>query len=374
MVALALPRLVMRETARPREVRRLLVVQHLLLGDTLMLTSLLKKARERYPSAEIVMLCPRAYAPLYEKRPYDVSVLPFDPRSLGSHLPLLRATGFDLALIPGDNRWSWLARAMGARWVVAFASEQVSYKDWPVDEFVALPASPIAWGDMAAWLIGGQPPAPYRASEWEAPSCSAYPAPSAPYCVLHLGASSPHKHWQPENWLAIVQWALSQGLEVVLTAGKGEEEVARRVDPGGRCTLFAGVLDLAQMWNLVQHARFLACPDTGIAHLGRLTGTPTVALFGPGSPILFGAGEFWRDSPYRAVWEQDVACRDQTRLFERRIDWVRQCWRSVAECGNPICMHRIQVEAVIGAIRDVLAGRCSSETVERQVHDPIVRR
>ena len=28
--------------------------------------------------------------------------------------------GFDLAIVPGDNRYSWLAAAAGARWIVAF--------------------------------------------------------------------------------------------------------------------------------------------------------------------------------------------------------------------------------------------------------------
>src|SRR5690242_439336 len=59
-----------RPRERPSEVRRLLIVQHLLLGDTVMLTPLLKKARARYPRAEIAMAVPSAYAPLYDGKPY----------------------------------------------------------------------------------------------------------------------------------------------------------------------------------------------------------------------------------------------------------------------------------------------------------------
>src|SRR5512146_739212 len=84
---------------RPAEVRRLLIVQHFLLGDTLMLTPLLKKARLRYPAAEIEMALPAAYAPLYAGCPYGVRALPFDARSLSDHRALRRRHGFDLALI-----------------------------------------------------------------------------------------------------------------------------------------------------------------------------------------------------------------------------------------------------------------------------------
>ena len=45
-----------RRRERPSEVRRLLIVQHLLLGDTIMLTPLLKKARQQFPAAHIITI------------------------------------------------------------------------------------------------------------------------------------------------------------------------------------------------------------------------------------------------------------------------------------------------------------------------------
>ena len=78
-----------------------------------MLTPLLAKLRTRFPEAEIAMTVARACAPLYADRPYGVRALGWDPRDAASVRRLLRETGFDLALIPGDNRHSWLAQAMG---------------------------------------------------------------------------------------------------------------------------------------------------------------------------------------------------------------------------------------------------------------------
>ena len=48
----------------PADPRRILVAHHLLLGDTLMLTPLLKKLRALHPDAEITMTVPPAFAPL----------------------------------------------------------------------------------------------------------------------------------------------------------------------------------------------------------------------------------------------------------------------------------------------------------------------
>ena len=334
---------------RPQRVQRLLIAHHLLLGDTIMLTPLLKKARERYPAAEIVMTCPSAYAPIYAGRPYGVRILPLDPKSLRSHREMRRERGFDLALVPGDNRWAWLARALQARWIVAFAPDRRGYKDWPVDEMRAMPASPMAWGDIAARLIDGPAPAPYSPQEWPAPPFTEYARPQRPYCVLHLGASSPHKLWPAERWIEIRDWAESRGLHVVLSAGRGEEALVRPVDPQGSRSGLAGRLDLAQLCDLLRHAAFLVCPDTGIAHLARLVAVPTIALYGPGSPVSTGPGEFWKPSPFKALWDPDVPCRDQDLLFERRLPWLRQCWRGVRECGDPVCIRRIATGDVIAA-------------------------
>jgi len=90
-----------------------------------------------------------------------------------------------------------------------------------------------------------------------------------------------------------------------------------------------------------------------VMHIGRLTGTPTVALFGPSSAQLFGAGDFWRDAPYRAVTVEVFPCRDQNRLFKREIAWIRRCQRTLDECPAPRCMHAIEEETVARAALEI---------------------
>ncbi len=349
-LALASPR----ARRRPERVRRLLIVHHLLFGDTVMLAPLFKKARNLYPEAEIIATTPPAYAPLFTGRPYGVDAVPLGARSLAQHRALRRRRGFDVALVPGDNRWSWLARACAARWVVAFEADERSYKDWPIDELKPMPKTPLAWGDIAHQLLPGPQPEPFVPGEWPAPRFAPFAMPARPFCVLHLGARNPNRYWPGERWRAVRDWAEAKGFRVVLTAGPGEERLAAEVDPEGTRSSLVGRLDLAQLWALLGEASFLVCPDTGVAHLARLVGVPTVAIYGQGSPITTGPGRFWAQSPFVSLWDPDVACRDQDDMFGRHLTWVRQCARSPSECADPFCIRRVVVDQVTRAIENLL--------------------
>jgi ADP-heptose:LPS heptosyltransferase len=341
-----------RARAMPADPRRILVAHHLLLGDTIMLTPLLAKLREQHPRAEIAMTVPRAYAPLYEARPYGVRALPWDPRRPAPHL--YDEAPFDLAYVPGDNRYAWLAAAMRARWIVAFAGDRPMTKNWPIDALVPYSATPGAWGDLVARLVDGPPPRAYSTRDWPVPACPPFALPASAYAVLHVGASSPLKRWDPLRWRALAAALVARGVEPVWSAGMDEQAIVEACDPDARHASFAGRLDLAQLLHLLAHARLLVAPDTGVAHLGRVAGVPTVALFGPGSAVVCGAGDFWRDMPYRAVTVDPFPCRDQTILFKRDIEWVRRCGRSVAQCPAHRCMSAIEPDAVHAAIDTVL--------------------
>ena len=344
-----------RARARPEDPRRILVAHHLLLGDTLMLTPLLKKLRTLHPTADIAMTVPVPIMPLYATQPYGVRALPFDPRH--SAAALYAEPAFDLAFVPGDNRYAWLAAAMRARWIVAFDGDRPATKSWPVDALVAYPDRPAAWGDLVAQLCDGPAPAPYRTSEWRAPPAADFALPAERYAVLHVGASSPLKQWSPQRWAELAGWLAARGIAPVWSAGAAEVAIVDAIDARRRYASFAGRLDLAQLWHLLAGAELLVAPDTGVAHLGRIVGTPTVALFGPGSALLCGAGDFWRDARYRPVTIDPFPCRDQRVLFKRDIDWVRRCGRSVAECPQHLCMPAIGVDAVRHAIDSMLEPR-----------------
>jgi ADP-heptose:LPS heptosyltransferase len=89
---------------------------------------------------------------------------------------------------------------------------------------------------------------------------------------------------------------------VVVTGVRGERALAERVTrraglPSERN--LAGRLDLGAMAALVDSARLVVCGDTGVAHLASAYATPSVVLFGPVSPALWGPPD---DPRHRALW------------------------------------------------------------------------
>jgi len=362
-----------------RPVRRLLIAHYLLLGDTVLLAPLMKRLASLYPDAERVVLARPSVAVLFDGRPYGFRCIPFHRRDAASRRRVLASGPYDLAIVPDDNRYAWLARAAGARRVVAFADDVPRWKNWMVDVPVAYPDRPQAWADAAAERLadGGDAVVvePFRDGEWPAPATLPVARPEGPYVVIHVGASTPLKQWPPERWRALAdRWA--QRMTIVWSAGPDERTIIDAVGIREGEWDVAGKLDLAQLWSLLRGARLLVCPDTGVAHLARIVGVPTVALFGPASRVVHGPGAFWARAPFRLVTEPDVVCRNQSTLFRREVAWVRRCGRRYdaqalprgasdpTACGRALCMEDVALDAVVAATESLLA-ETSARAVSR---------
>ena len=335
---------------RPAHPRSILVLHELLLGDTLMLAALFARLRARHPQAKIYVTVKPELMPLFSGKPYGVIALPYTERAPDALRSLEEAKGAELALVPGENRDALTARAMGAGWIVAFSQARPAWKNWMPDELVAFPAVPTNLADIFASLAGPEPAGlRYRPGDWPAPAYPSFETPKRPYAVLHIGARSPLRYWPSSRWTALAEH-LSEKHEVVWSTGPREADLVKEVDPNARDRAYAGTLDLAQLWHLVAGAELLVTLDTGVAHLAKLTSTPTVCLFGPGSATLLGRGEFFCDAPFTAVTVPDFPCRDRRQLFKREVVWVRHCARTLDECQRPRCMEAIDIQDVLRAI------------------------
>jgi len=361
--ARALPRLVLKPWRRkPTKLRRILIAHHLLLGDTLLLTPLIAKLREEHPQAEIALACPKAIVPLFAMRPFNLTILPFDPRDLLTVRAVLDSGPYDLGIVAGDNRHSWLALGAGCRWIVAHSNDIPAWKNWPVNEQVPYPQAPSAWADLAAELVPGAPARPYRQGDWPAPPHITIPEADSlqgRYIVLHPGASTSVKRWPSDRWRQLADFVVGLGYVPVWSGGPGEAELIRRIDPDPQHPNMAGLLGLGELWHLFAGAKAIVCPDTGVAHLARLVGVPTVALFGPGNASIHGAGQYWRDVPFVPVTVTDMPCRDQPVIFRRQVDWVRRCDRNASTCvawhgDYADCMGRLSVEWVAAELKNAL--------------------
>ncbi|MFC4058866.1 glycosyltransferase family 9 protein [Planomonospora corallina] len=120
--------------------------------------------------------------------------------------------------------------------------------------------------------------------------------------VVHPGAAHPSRRWPPERFAHVVSGLREAGHEVVVTGGLAEHGLARQVaDLAGLPAehVLAGRTGLADLAALVARARLVVCGDTGVAHLAGAFATPSVVLFGPIPPALWGPPP---GGPHTAIW------------------------------------------------------------------------
>ncbi|GAA1534384.1 glycosyltransferase family 9 protein [Kribbella lupini] len=106
--------------------------------------------------------------------------------------------------------------------------------------------------------------------------------------LVHPGAASVARQWPPDRWVAVVTALQDAGRPVVVTGGPAEQELCRLVSKPTGCEDLSGLLDLDSLAETVAGAELLISGDTGVAHLATAVGTPTVTLFGPTPPTLWG--------------------------------------------------------------------------------------
>lgn len=112
--------------------------------------------------------------------------------------------------------------------------------------------------------------------------------------VVHPGAAAAARRWPVGRWAEVVAQLVARGEHVVLTGNADERETCARVRSAvghhdrGALGDTAGRLGLPELAALVASARLLVSADTGVAHLATAYGTPSVTLFGPTPPALWG--------------------------------------------------------------------------------------
>lgn len=108
--------------------------------------------------------------------------------------------------------------------------------------------------------------------------------------LVHPGAGSGARRWPAERWAKIARTLALQGHRVVITGSESERELALRVAAGAReqVEVIAGSTGLGALARIVAAARLVVSGDTGIAHLAVAYGTPSLTLFGPTPPALWG--------------------------------------------------------------------------------------
>ncbi len=115
----------------------------------------------------------------------------------------------------------------------------------------------------------------------------------AAYLAMHPGTSDfgKEKRWLPERFSALAARAGRElGLRTLVTWGPEERELATRVVEGseGHAVLSAPTRSILDLAELLRRSRLFVGCDSGPLHLAGAVGTPSVGLFGPKDPAVYG--------------------------------------------------------------------------------------
>lgn len=163
--------------------------------------------------------------------------------------------------------------------------------------------------------------------------------------AVHVGSGSVYKTWLADRW-ARVSDALAErhGARIVLTGAAREASAARAVASQMRtpAIIAAGDTTIGQLAALYARSDLVLGPDSGPLHLAVAVGTPTVHLYGPADPSVYGPwGPRERHAVVQSQWMGCVPCGV--------LDW------SGDRPDNHPCVQEITVAQALAAADAVLA-------------------
>ncbi len=346
---------------------RILVISLRHIGDLLLTTGLIRSLRQAYPQAGIDVMAYSRTASVLAGNPDISQVISVPPKpdvseywaivrrifrryqlamvTQSGDRPLLYslfAAGQRIGLVPDRQSKGWWKRYFFQGW-----SEYDGEKTHAVIQFLRL--MDVLEQPRCYQLV---PPA-------AKPLAS--PLPFERYAILHLYPLWNYKRWHLQGWLDVANYLLKQGVNLVLTGGPGRDEIDyvsrfHQQLPTQVINL-AGKTSLGQLSGLIRQAELFIGPDTGVTHLASITGTPTVAVFGPTNPVKWAPWpvDYGNDaSPFIAIGNQHV---NNVYLVQGAGDCVpcqlEGCERHRGSYSR--CLDQLPAKPVIQVVEKILA-------------------
>jgi heptosyltransferase-3 len=318
---------------------RILVVALRRLGDVLLTTPLIRSLKRAHPDAAIDVLVFAGTEGILAGNPDIACVITMPARSTSAEtFAFVRKLWrrYDLAFsTQSGDRPTLFAWAAGRRSVGLVGGDNVAsrVKRFALSQPVETVRDTHRVREMLRLAEATGVPA---VAEVVAPRGAARPgaAPERPYAVIHAVPMFRYKRWTDAGWRDLAAGLAARGLAVVATGGPGEAE-RRYLDgvwSGADVQRCDGVLSWPELAALIGAAAAFVGPDTSVTHLAAATGAPTVALYGPTDPRLWGP---WPAGGLDTPWAASGTIQN------RRNVWLVQNPQPCLPCQSEGCERRI---------------------------------
>jgi len=343
----------MSSLSHKRDFQHILISRLRFMGDVILTTPLIKRLREVFPQARLVYLTESPFAPLLENNPHLDEVIAFSSRqSLGNQIRFyrnLRRRRFDLAIdLFGNPRSAILIWMTGAGVRIGGAHRgrgrlytlrlpephgQLNAIDHHLRSLEALGIEATSKTTQVFLTV--------NENEWARQFLvERNISPDHVTAGLHPGATWPNKRWPTRYFAQVARDLHANNIQVVVTQGPGEAELANEVKCLAPQVVVIPVLPIRKVAAIQSHLRVFVSNDCGVMHLAVAVGTPTVGLFGPGQP------EIW--FPYRG---------NNGHLSLAHEIECRPCHKNFCPLGHLHCQEKLAPARVIESVLQIVTER-----------------
>jgi len=106
---------------------------------------------------------------------------------------------------------------------------------------------------------------------------------------VNPGGDRLNRRWSSSNFATIADKIIDEfSTKIIILGGPGEENIGNEIQQKMRndAVNLSGKLDLNDLVYIINKVNVLVTNDSGPMHIGAATGTPLMAIFGPGDPTL----------------------------------------------------------------------------------------
>lgn len=329
----------------------ILVVATLFLGDLFMIAPLISSIKKTFPNKKIILVCREELEKisLYLEVDYVIPALKPTEKSINKINNISGGALHSIYCI-FSGRWLPATVRLNSNEIISFY-EPADRWNHLITQIIPFPDNCISSIEIPMLMIKEKK---YNIDTipidmWK---------PSGNYAVLHVGARSKSRRMPISLILLTIDILTRHNLEIVITSGPNEfkdydllkDSIAKEVFK--KISFELGSKELYDMVPVINSASIIVGVDTGVMHMSKVMGTPTLVIMGQSQLELFGGDSVFSRSIHLGI--DNLDCRDKKTFQGIRKDWIYRCDRDECLFDDLPCINLIDSDLIKESIGQLL--------------------